>query len=203
MLPNWWGPSCCCRDFTSQSSTFGLPTRWGLSCCRVGVSSLCVDKRWKWARIVHFSSIQSLSCVRLFVTAWTAAHQASLCITNSLSLLKLLSMESVMPSNLSSSVIHFSFHLQSFPASGSFQMSQFFQSGGQSIRVSASVSVLPKDIQDWFHLGLTCLIFLQSKGLSRVFSNTTVQNHQFFGAQLLYNPTLISSYDYWKNHTFD
>ena len=84
---------------------------------------------------------------------------------------------------ISFSVIPFS-HLQSFPASGSFQMSQLFTSGGQSIGVSASASVLPMNIQDWFSLGLTGWISLQSKGLSRVFSNTTVQKHQFFSAQL-------------------
>ena len=81
---------------------------------------------------------------------------------------------------ISSSVIPFSSHLQSFPASGSFSMSQFFASGGQSIGVSASASVLPMNIQDWFPLGWTYLISLQSKGLSRVFSSTTVQKHQFF-----------------------
>ena len=75
-------------------------------------------------------------------------------------------------------------HLQSFPASESFQMSQFFASGDQSIEVSASVSALPMNIQDWFPIGLTGWISLQSKGLSRVFSNTTVQKHQFFGTQL-------------------
>ena len=85
---------------------------------------------------------------------------------------------------ISSSVVPFSSRLQSFPASGSFKMSQFFTSGGQSIRVSASPSVLPMNIQDWFPLGWTGWISLQSKGLSRVFSNTTVQKHQFFGAQL-------------------
>ena len=85
---------------------------------------------------------------------------------------------------ISSSVVPFSSCLQSFPASGSFLMSQFFTSGGQSIGVSASASVLPMNIQDWFLLGLTVLISLQSKGLSRVFSNTTVQKHQFFSAQL-------------------
>ena len=83
-----------------------------------------------------------------------------------------------------SSVVPFSSHLQSFPASRSFQISQFFESGGQSIGVSASASVLPKNIQDWFPLGWTGCISLQSKGLSRVFSNTTVQKHQFFGTQL-------------------
>ena len=84
---------------------------------------------------------------------------------------------------ISSSVIAFS-HLQSFPASGSFPMSQFFTSGGHSIGVSASASVLPMNIQDWFPLGLTGWISLPSKALSRVFSNITVQKHQFFGAQL-------------------
>ena len=85
---------------------------------------------------------------------------------------------------ISSSVIPFSSCLQSFPASGSFLMSQLFASGGQSIAVSASTSVLPKDTQDWSALGWTGWICLQSKGLSRAFSNTTVQKHQFFSAQL-------------------
>ena len=86
--------------------------------------------------------------------------------------------------NISSSVIPVSSCLQSFPASGSFPMSQFFASGGQSIGTSASATVLPMYIQDWFSLGLTGLISLQSRGLSRVFSNTTVQKHQFFSTQL-------------------
>ena len=85
---------------------------------------------------------------------------------------------------ISSSVLPFSFCLQSFPASGSFQMSRFFTWGGQSIGVSASASVLPMNIQDWFPLGKTGWISLQSKGLSWVFFNTTVQKHRFFGAQL-------------------
>ena len=86
--------------------------------------------------------------------------------------------------NISSSVVPFSSHLQSFPASGSFPMSQFFPSSGQSISVSASASVLPMNIQDWFSLGWTGWISLLSKGSSRVFSNTTVQKHQFFGTRL-------------------
>ena len=85
---------------------------------------------------------------------------------------------------ISSSVIPFSSCPQSFPASWSFQMSQLFASGGQRIGVSASASVLPMNIQDWFPLGWTGWICLQSNGLSRVFSNTTVQKHQFFGIQL-------------------
>ena len=84
----------------------------------------------------------------------------------------------------SSSVVLFSFCLQSFPASGSFLMSQLLTSAGQSTGVSASASVLPMNIQGWFPLGLTCLISLLSKGLSRVFSSTTIWRHQFFGAQL-------------------
>ena len=100
-------------------------------------------------------------------------------------------------------VIPFSSHLQSSPASVSFQMSQFFVPGGQSIGVSASASVFPVNIQDWFPLGWTGWISLQSKGLSRVFSNTTVQKHQFFCTQL----SLCSSshMHIWllENHTFD
>ena len=114
----------------------------------------------------EFSSVQLLSRVRLFVTPWITAHQASLSITHSWSLFKLMSIESVMPPShplLSSpSVIPFSSHLQYFPASGSFQMSHFFASGGQSIGVSASTSVLPMNIQDWFPLGWTAWISLQN-----------------------------------------
>ena len=133
---------------------------------------------------LQFSSVQSFRCVWLFATPWTAAHQASLSIANPFSLLKLMSIELVMLSTISYSVVPFSSCLQSFPASGSFQMSQFFASGVQSVGVSASDSDLPMNIQDWFPLGWTDWISLQSKGLSRVFSNTTVQKHQFFRAQL-------------------
>ena len=84
---------------------------------------------------------------------------------------------------ISSSVVPFSSRLQSFPASESFPVNQFFTSGGQSVGISASASILAMNIQDWFSLGLTGLISLQSKGLSRVFSNTTVQKHQFFSAK--------------------
>jgi len=101
-----------------------------------------------------------------FVTPWTAAHQASLSITNSQSLLKLISIELVIPSDHLSSVVPFSSCLQSFPASGFFQMTQLFASGGQNIGVSALASVLPMNIQDWFPLGWTGWISLLSKGLS-------------------------------------
>ena len=138
---------------------------------------MCLFAVWKnqWRSFFgRVSSVQFSSVTQLCPTLcdpWTTPGQASLSITNSQSLLKLMSIESVMPPN----------H-QSFPASGSFQMSQFFASGGQSIGVSASTSVLPMNIQDWFLLGWTGWIFLQSKGLSRVFSNTTVQKHQLFSA---------------------
>ena len=144
----------------------------------------------------QFSSL--LSSVRLFAIPWTAAHHVSLSITNSWSLFKLTPIKSVMPS-ISSSVIPFSSHLQFFPVSGSFPMSQFFTSGG----ISASASVLPMNIQDSFPLGWTGWISLQAKGLSRVFSYTTVQKHHSSVLSFLYSPTLTSIHDYWKNHSFD
>ena len=104
---------------------------------------------------------------------------------------------------ISSSVIPFSFCLQSFQASGSFQMSQFFTWGGQSIGVSASAPVLPMNIQDWFPLGLIGLISLQPKGLLRVFSSNTLWKHQFLSIQLSLWSTLTPKHDYWKNHSFD
>ena len=135
------------------------------------------EKRW-------ISSVQSLSCVRLFASPWITAHQASLSITNSQSPPKPMSIESVMPSSHLIICRPLLLLPTIFPASGSFQMSQLFTSGGQNIRVSASASVLPVNTQDSSPLGWTGWISLQSKGLSRVFSNTTVQKHQFFGAQL-------------------
>ena len=130
-----------------------------------------------------FSSVQSLSRIRLFAAPWIAARQASLSITNSRSSLRLTSIKSLMPPS----------HLilwrpllllpQSLPASESFPMGQLFTWGGQSTGVSASASVLPKKSQGWFPSEWTGWISLQSKGLSRVFSNTTLQKHQFFGAQ--------------------
>ena len=133
---------------------------------------------------VQFSSVQLLSHVWLFATPWTAAPQASLPITNSQSLLKLMSIESMMHPIISLSVIPFSSCPPSFPASGSFPMSQLFAWGGQSIGVSTSASVLPMNTQNWTPLGLTGWISLQSNGLSTVFSSTTVQKHQFFCTQL-------------------
>ena len=116
--------------------------------------------------------------------------------------LRLMSIESVMPSNHLILCIPFSSCLQSFPASGSFPMNRLFTSGGQSIGASASTSVLPMNIQDWFPLRLTGWISLQSKGLLRVFSNTTVQSINSSVLSLLYGPILIIIHGYWKNHSF-
>ena len=135
-------------------------------------------------KIPVLSSFQLLSHVWLFATPCTAAHrvpcppQTPIVCSNSCPL------NQWCHPTISSSIIPFSSCLQSFPASGSFPMSQFFASVYQSIGASASASVLPMNIQDWFPLGLTDWISLQFKGLSRVFSNAIVQRHQFFGAQL-------------------
>ena len=104
---------------------------------------------------------------------------------------------------ISSSVVPFSSCPQSFPASGSFPMSQLFASHGQSIGVSASASVLPVNTQDWSPVGWTVWISLQSKGLLRVFSNTTVKSINSLVLGFLYSPTLTSIHDHWKNHSLD
>ena len=157
-----------------------LSMRWSL-----WLSLGCFLRSWRWVTVCTFwngvhikvlhvksgfrrcrcKSIQSLNYVWLFATPWTAACQASLSITNSQSLPKLMSIELVMPSNHLILFIPFSSCLQSFSASGSFLMSQLLASGGQSI--GASASLLPMNIQGWFCLGLTSLISLQSKGLSK------------------------------------
>ena len=128
--------------------------------------------------------VQSLGLARLFVSSWTAAYQASLTLTIFWNLFKLMSIGLVMPSN-HLIVVPFSCP-QSFPASGPFLRSQLFTSGGQS--VGASASILPMNTQGWFPLGLSGWISLQSKGLSRVFSSTTIQKYQFFSAQSFYSP---------------
>ena len=189
----------------------------------------------KFSHLVQFSrSVMSNS-----ETPWTAAHQASLSVTSSQSLLKFMSIESEMPSNhlilccpllrtrllcpplspwicsdscplsqwccltISSSATPFSFCLQSFPVSESFPTSPFFASRGQSTRASASGTVLPMNIQDWFPLGWTGWISLQFKGLSRVFSTPQFRSINSSALSFLYSPTLTSIHDYWKNHSFD
>ena len=106
-------------------------------------------------------------------------------------------------STVSSSVVYFSSCLQSFPASGSFPVSQFFTTGGQSIGVSALASVLQMNLQDWFPLRKTGWISLQSKGLSRAFSNTTVQKYQFFSTKLSSQSNFYIQHDYCKNRSLD
>ena len=132
----------------------------------------------------YFSSVQLLSRIWLFATPWIAALQASLSIPTPGVYPNSCPLSQWCHAAISFSVAPFSSCPQPLPASGSFPVSQLFPWGGQSIGVSASASVLPMNTQDWSPLGWTAWISLQSKGLSRVFSNTTVQKHQFFGTQL-------------------
>ena len=141
----------------------------------------CVQNKSVEAPDAPVSSVQSLSHVQLFVTPWTAARHLSCPSPTPGIYSNSCPLSQWCHPTISSSVGLFSSHLQSFPASGSFQMNQFFTLGGQSIGVSASASVLPMNIQYWFPLGWTGWISLQSKGLSKIYSNTTVQKHQFFG----------------------
>ena len=131
----------------------------------------------------QFSSVQSLSRVQLFATPWIATRQASLTLTSSRSLLKLMSIESVMPSSHLILCCPLLLLPPIPPSTRVFPINQFFMWSGQSIGLSASASVFPKNTQGWSPLEWTGWISLQSKGLPRVFSNTTVQKHQFFSAQ--------------------
>ena len=146
------------------------------------------------------SSVQSPSCVWLFATPWTAAARLPCPSPTPQACSNSCSLSQWCHPTISSSVIPFS-HLQSFPASGSFPMSQFLASSDQSIGVPASAPVLPMNIQDWFPLGLTGLIFLQSRGLSRVFSN--IKSINSLALSFPYSPILTSIHDYWKNHSLD
>ena len=154
-------------------------------------------------KVPQFTSVQSLSHVQLFVTSWLQ-HSRPPCPSPTLRVHpnSCASHRWCHPA-ISSSVVPFSSCPQSLPASGYFPMRQLFTWGGQSIVVSALASVLPMNTQDWSPLEWTGCISLQSKGLSRVFSNTTVQKHQFFGLSFLYSPTLTYMHDCWKKHSFD
>ena len=170
-----------------QYSCLENPMDGGAWCRLLSMGSQRVGHDWATSfslSIPQYSYVivQSLSHVQLFVTPWTAARQAYLSFTISRSLVKLMSIESWFHPTISTSVVPFSSCLQSFPASQCFQMSWLFTSDGQSTGASVSASVLPMNIQKWFPLGLRGLI-LQFKGLSRVFSNITLQKHQFFGVQ--------------------
>ena len=155
---------------------------------------------WNWAIYGNQFSSVTQSCPTL-CDPMNCRRQASLSIINSRSLLKLMSIKLVMPSN--HLILCCPLLSQSLPASRSFQMSQFSASGGQSIGVSASASVLAMNIRDWFPLGLTGWISLQSKGLSRVFSTTTqFKSINSSALSFIYGSTLTSIHDYWKNHSF-
>ena len=154
-------------------------------------------------RLESFVVVQSLSRVWFFATPWMQNARLP-CPSPSPRL-----CSNSCPLNqwchpaISSSVVPFSSCPHSLPASGSFPMSQIFAWGGQSIGVSALASVLPKNTQDRSPLEWTGWISLQSKGLSRVFSSTTVQKHQFFGTSIPYSPTLTSIHDHRKNYSLD
>ena len=151
--------------------------------------------------IADLMSVQSLSCVQPFATLWTSPTPRACSNSSPLS-------QWCHPT-ISSSVVPFSSCPQSFPASGSFPISQFFTSGGQSIGVSASASVLPMNIQDWFPLGLTGLISLQSarRELWRDSQESSptpqFKNINSLVLSFLYSLTLTSKHDYWINHRFD
>ena len=148
----------------------------------------------------QFSSVQSPSHVRLFATLWTAAHQASMSFTISLSLLKLLLNESVMHSTISYSVIPFSC-LQSFLALGPFLMSHLFTLGGQSI--GASALVLKINNQNSFPLGLTGSFSLNPRDSLKSLLQPHSSSINSSVLSFLYSPTLTSIHNYWKNHSFD
>ena len=151
----------------------------------------------------QFSSVQLLSCVRLFATPWIPAHQVSLSITNSWSLLKLMSISRWFHPAISSSVVPFSSCPQSLPASGSFPMSQLFAWGGQNIGVSASVSVLAMDTQVWSPLdGLVGSPWTPRDSQE---SSPTPQfkSINFLALSFLHSPTLTSIHDHRKNHSLD
>ena len=197
-LPGWFHWQRCLAGYNPWDLTESDMTEWLsiliMSSC-LGLSVSC--SRWVRKELMMIEgtvsrkgnsywtlSAQSLSNFQLSVTSWTTAHQASLSITNSRSPPKPMSIKSIMLSNHLILCCPLLLLPSISSASGSFQMSQLFVSGDQSIGGSASTSVLPMNTQDWSPLGWTGFISLQSKGLSRVFSNTTVQKHQFFGTQL-------------------
>ena len=194
LLPFWPSRSCIVRKVSlifysgqgSASPTFILECKFkllsrGPSYCLPQYHT--ADEETEAQRRVMCCVVLSCSVVSDFLWfPWTAAHQASLSFTISWSLFKLMSIESVMPSNRLV-LCHPLLLLPSiFPSIRVFLMSWVFATGGQSIGAAASALVLPKNIQDWFPLGLTSLILLSNR-FSRVFSNTTVQKHQFFGTQ--------------------
>ena len=151
--------------------------------------------------VVYSDSVQ-FSCSVVSDSLWLRGRQASLSPTPGVYSNSCPLSQWCHPT-ISSSVIPLSSCLKSFPASGSLPLTWLFASGGQSTGASASASVLPVNIQSWLPLGLTSLISLQSKGLSRIFSNTTVKSINSSVLSFLSSPTLTSIHDYWKNHSLD
>ena len=178
----------CLSVFTSEILHFSY-LLWFFSLCELPVYSVSVQ----FSHSVMFDSLQphGPQHARLPCPSPTPGACSNSCL-----------LSQWCHPTISSSVIPFSSLLQSFPASESFPLSQFFESGGQNIGVSASASVLPMNFQDWFPLGWTSCISLQSKGLSRVFSNTTVQNNSLV-LSFLFGSTLTSIHGYWKSHSFN
>ena len=160
---------------------------------------------WHLSFVLFFSAfvvVQSVSRVRLVATPWTAAHHASLSLTISWSLLKLMSIESVMSSN-HLVLCHALLQPSIFPASGAFLMSQIFTLGGQSIGASASASILLMNIQDWLPLGLTAWSPCSPRDSWKSSPTPQFKSINSSVLSLLYGPTLTSIYDYQKNHSFD
>jgi len=161
-----------------------------------------LPKKW-FQKFIVLSSVHSLSHVQLFVTQWTAARQASLSITNFQSLLKLMSIQSVMISN-HLILCHPLLLLPSiFPNIRVFSNDQFFTSGGQSIGVSTSAAVLPMNIQGWFPLGWTGWISLCPRDSQESFPTPQFKNINSSALSFLYSLALTSIHDYWKNNSFD
>ena len=151
-------------------------------------------------KVIQFSSVQSLSLVRLFATSWTAARQASLSLPEFIQTLAHWVSDAIQPSH---PVIPFYSHFQSFPASGSFQMVQFCTSGGQSIGVSASASVLPMSIQNWFPSRLSSWIPCNPRDSQESFPTSQFKSINSSALSFLYGLNFPSIHDYWKNHSFD
>ena len=184
------------KIYSTPSTVYVCLHFCGLTACGISVLPPEMNSHplyWKCWVLTMTAVVQSLSCVQLFATPWTEVHQASLSFTISKFAQTHVHWvgDAIQPSH--PLLPPFSSCLQSFPASGSFPRSRLFASGGQSFGASAAASVLPMNIQGWFPLGLTHLISLLSKGVSKVFSSTTIKKHWFFNAQ----PSLWSNSNHW------
>ena len=182
------GPSCQLSPILSVSAYLQVLVLWSLASLE---------------SCPQFSSVQSISRVRLFATSWIVACQASLSITNSQSLPKVMSIQLVMPSSHLILCRPLLLLPQSLPSSGSFPMSHLFTWGGQSIGVSASASVLPMNTQDWSPLGWTGWILCSPRDSQESSPTPHFKSINYSAFSFLYSPTLTSIHDYWKNHSLD